>query len=195
MKRAIVSRRLRRAGLWAAAAGALVSLAVTPPSAFCRSKHGATVTLYCGADIAKGELIGIRADAIVILSEKDERAVPLTEIDKIKVSRGLNKTGAIVGTVAGAVAGAVIAGSRKPAEITGDNFGEIFKQVAVEGIKSVFRPAFGAFVGGTAGGLLGMAAGTLATKDVVIVLGDRPADEARASLDRLRKKARVPNYR
>jgi len=196
MKRADRVKGSRRIAVGLVAAGIAASLFLSPPSAYSRPKRrGVTVTLYCGAEVAKGELIGIRADAIVVLTEETEAAVPLAEIDKIRVSRGLSKTGGTIGMLVGAAAGFVIGDSYEPKAPTGGTLGEQLGQSVGEAVKSLFRPFIGITLGSAAGGLLGATVGTAATKDKIILVKGRSEAEVGADLDELRKKARVPDYR
>ncbi|HSA95231.1 MAG TPA: hypothetical protein VLJ16_04220 [Acidobacteriota bacterium] len=196
MRRAGRINGSRRIAAGLAAAGIAASLFFSPPSAWSRPrKPGVTVTLYYGAAVAKGELIGIRADAIVVLTEETEAAVPLVEIDKIRVSRGLNKTGGAIGALVGAAAGFVIGGSYEPKPPTGGTLGEQLGQSVGEAVKAAFRPFIGITLGGGAGALFGATIGTAATRDKIILVKGRPETEVGAELDALRKRARVPDYR
>lgn len=186
----------RRVAAGLVAAGFAASLFVAPPSADSRPrKHGVTVALYCGAETVKGELIGIRADAIVVLTDETEAAVPLAGIDRIRVSRGLNRTGGAIGALVGAAAGLAIGSSYEPPAPTGGTLYEQLAQGVGEAVKSKFRPFIGITVGGGTGALVGAAIGTAATKDKIILVKGRPEAEVGADLAELGKKARVPDYR
>lgn len=192
MGHATGAKRLWRIGACVAGFGLAFSLLAYPPSAFSRPrKQGATIALYCGTKVVKGELIGIRADAIVVLSEKMETAVPIADVDKVRVSQGFNKTGSIIGALAGGIAALAIAGPHKPRDISANSLNEAFSQGVNESINSMVRDFAVASAGGLAGGLLG---GSL-TKDRVIQLRGRSEAEIEVDLNKLRKKARVPDYR
>ncbi len=198
MTHATGAKKLWRVGACAAGLALVISLFAFPTPAFSRPrKQGVTVALYRGAEVLKGELIGIRADAVVIKLEKGENAVLLAEIDRIKVSRGLNRTGGTIGAIAGGIAGVIVANSLKPKDpYAGINTLNDWAVVTVnETMMSVVRPFAGLSVGMLGGGLLGAAVGTAATKAQVIQLRGRPEAAVNADLDKLRKKARVPDYR
>jgi hypothetical protein len=183
MKRATRTRGVWRVGAWITAIGLVTSAAAYPPAAQSwPGRKGATVLIFRGAEVVKGELIGVRADVIVVSSEKRENAIPLADIDRIKILRGINQTSTALGGVVGLMTGLIIGAPAKSYNAIGD--------AAAAPLHWVLIGSAGAL----AGCFVGAFAGAIFTKDEVMELKGRPKADIDTALKRLKKKARVQNY-
>jgi hypothetical protein len=130
----------------------------------------------------KGELVGVKADGLVIMTKIGVVTVALSEITSVRVIKKMNRvSGGLIGAVAGGLAGIGVA---KLSNVQADDWGDAI------GKGSLF--IFGGMVpGAVAGALL---ADQLA-KDEVYILKNKSGGEIEKILAQLRKRAGVTDYR
>lgn len=64
----------------------LASLAARPQAAFAKARtSGATVIVKTATGSVKGELIGVRKDALVVLSKQGSDPVPVSDIESVTI--------------------------------------------------------------------------------------------------------------
>jgi gas vesicle protein len=181
-----ISGRLRRVAAWLAAVSFLSALAVQPKAALGRARTvGGIVIVTTGTGTVKGELIGVREDALVVMSAKGDDTIPIAEIDSVTIVRRAPavRFGMILGGVVGAAVGALAAPrTNNDASIWRDfnNFGKLLG-----------RAGIGCLIGAMAGVLTA----TVIAKDKVVVLKGKTKEETPAALKDLKKEARVSDYR
>jgi len=147
-----------------------------------RERRGANlvITLKDGQQI-EGELISVKTGSLLLLNlaGKDESidVAGIREIKVAKKSRALN--GAAYGFLAGAVGGIAFAAALRGAD---------------EDILPIIYP-LGAVAGGTAGGLIGLGIGALVRKYKTIQLEGKSESDRAIALDRLRRYARIRDYK
>ncbi|MGA2362517.1 MAG: hypothetical protein ABSG73_08640 [Candidatus Aminicenantales bacterium] len=147
--------------------------------------RGADVTVRTiSGEITKGELIGVREDAVVVLAGLSEKTLMVAEIESVRIAR---KSPTFVCVVLGGFVGGIAAGliARRPS--TTDDLGT--------GLKRFFGYPLWLSVGLVAGALSGIGIAQAIGKDKVIVFKDRPAAEVEAGLKALRNEARIPKYK
>ncbi len=132
------------------------------------------ITLKKASEGIKGELIGVRSDAVVIGTD-DGAARPLAINDILKI-RILRRSAAVPGILVGGLAGGATGKLVYPKH--GLDFSEIYILC-------------GALIGVAAGGLIGGAF----SADTVYDLTRTTPSYVEHILTELRKKARVPGYR
>jgi hypothetical protein len=142
-----------------------------------------TVTTLSGS-IFKGELIGVREDAVIILESPGEKTLMVAEIESVRI---VKKSPTIACAIIGGLAGGITAGliARRPSE--NDDLGT--------GLKRLLGYPLWLGVGTGVGMGVGMFVAQAIGKDKVIVFKGRPAAEVEAGLKTLRKEARVQNYK
>ena len=182
----ISGTRAARAPRAALATGLVILMAGAP--VFLRGSDrssGAFVAITTiSGEVTEGELIGVREDAVVVLTGGSEKTFMVAEIENVRIDR---KKPTLACTVVGGLAGGVVAGliARRPSE-TDD---------LVTGFRRFFGYPFWVIVGAAAGALGGIGVAQAIGKDKVIMFKDRPGSEVEAGLKALQKEARVPNYK
>jgi len=147
--------------------------------------RGADVTVKTiSGEFTRGELIGVREDAIVILAGASEKTLMVAEIESVRIAK---KAPTLACTVVGCLAGGIAAGliARRPSEA--NDLGT--------GINRFLSYPVWLSVGMLAGALGGIGVAQAIGKDKVIMFKDRPGSEVEAGLKALQKEARVPNYK
>jgi hypothetical protein len=133
------------------------------------------ITLKQASEGVKGELIGVRSDAVVIGTDEGvARTLAINDILKIRI---LRRSAAVPGILVGGLAG-----------------GAMGKLVYPKGGWLDFSSAYivcGALIGGAAGGLIGGGF----SADTVYDLTRTTPSYVEHLVAELRKKARVPEYR
>jgi hypothetical protein len=140
---------------------------------FAKERQGVqlVITKTDGTKI-KGELIGLKQDSTLILESSStiSGSIDLSEIKIIRIVKGsIPLAGVIVGLVGGGVVGQAI----------GKDSGSYGS-----------RP-IGLFVGGLVGGIVG---GVITSHNDEILIGGKSQEQIKAFLEKLRKKARFPDY-
>jgi hypothetical protein len=132
------------------------------------------ITLKQASEGVKGELIGVRSDAVVIgMDDGAARTLAISDILKIRI---LRRSAAVPGILVGVLAGG---GTGKLVSPKGGlDFSEIYILC-------------GALIGGAAGGLIGGGF----SADTVYDLTRTTPSYVEHLVAELRKKARVPDYR
>ncbi len=142
---------------------------------------GAKVSVVTNQDAAafRGEVVGVRADAIVIETEQGEvRTVAIKDISRLRLYR---KSAWMVGaTVGSLVAGGVAYAVSYPR----------YKDEFLGGIGIAASLAGGLVIGALGGGLIG----GLSSADKTYDLTKLSPPEVKSLMAKLRKKARVPDY-
>jgi len=137
------------------------------------------VTMGPSPQFFAGEVIGVRADAIVIETEPGETlTLVISDISSLRVYR---RSQAVTGGLAGALAGGAIAYAASEAEYGGKLLGEL-------GI--IIYTAIGVMGGGVAGAIVG----GIASADKTYYLKNMPKASVDRIMAKLRKRARVPKY-
>jgi len=149
-----------------------VSLLIPSGVSFAKEKHGAqlVITKTNGTEI-RGELIGLKQDSTLILesSSRIGASIDISDIKVIKIVKGsIPVAGVIVGLVGGGVMGQALG-----------RFGSMGS-----------RP-LGGIIGGLVGGILG---GVIASHNDEILIEGKSQEQIKAFLEKLRKKARFPDY-
>ncbi len=176
---------VRSGATWIAVAAVLAALATHPQPGFAKTRNqGAKVSIVATTGMLEGELIGVRKDAIVVMGLQGPEAVPLSEIYSVKIVKrsptlGLGLVGLGVGTVVGSLAAPRI----KEDDSLWTGLDKAFKGVGVI--------TLGALVGTAAGITSALVIG----KDKEVVLKGKTEGQVAASLEHLKKYARVPDYR
>jgi len=160
------------------------SLVMLSANLYAKERRGAKllITKKDGQQI-KGELITVKPNSLLLLSITGrDMSVDIAEIRTIKVvKKSKMLTGAWIGIVVGGGIGAVCGSLDSTSEGMGMS-------------KSGTIPllgAFGAVVGLLAGGIVGAVKGT----DKIIQIEEMADSETYEALDKLRKKARIRNYK
>jgi hypothetical protein len=174
-------REMGGAARWILASGLAGLLLMTPMAQAGARNVGAKVEVMMrqGPDRIKGELVGVRSDALVIeTGDGAGRTIEMKDISKIRVYR---KSQALMGVVLGAVAGGGVGYLSSNAQY-GDQF--------LGGISVSVYTVVGVALGGLVGGITGALMGAGDTYD----LTSMPAAEVDKLMAHLCKKARVPDY-
>lgn len=137
------------------------------------------VVTRLGSEWFKGEVIGVREDAVVLATEGGEtRTIAIKDISSVRVYR---RSAVFVGIPGGVLAGGAIGYAiSAPAN----------KNVFMGGITIAAFSIGGALIGGASGALIG----SLASADKIYDLTKMSAAEIDTLMAKLRKMARVKNY-
>jgi hypothetical protein len=182
--------RLRAERMGTAAAVILVCLAVfTSACALARQtkkRTGATiVVLQTGGAEIKGELVGVRPDALVLDTKKGGTTIPLSDIRSLWTVKRMSKEGRTAWAVGGLFGGIALGvGAAKLSKIEPDDMGDSIA------LGSAFLLG-GMFVGEGIAVLIA----TRTKKGDVYDFTNRSPEEIELMLADLRKIARVPDYR
>ncbi len=169
-------------GAWGILAAGLVGmLALSQGLQAAGKRVGAKVGVATDRDAPSfiGELIGVRADAIVIEMEPEE--VLTIAIADISTLRVYHRSAAVPGGVVGALAGGAVAYAISSARYRGKLFG---------GLGIAGYSLLGMVGGGVSGALIGGIAGA----DKTYYLKNMTKPGIDRVMAKLRKKARVPKY-
>ncbi len=126
-----------------------------------------------------GELIAVKQNSLLLLDAGGKDVT--VDIADIKVIKIKKKSMARQGFLAGGIAGAII--------------GYATYKEPTDGFIIDFGPGLSALAGGIAGGLIGLVVGTSAGKGKTIHFEGMTDSEIRETLAKLRKKARVRDYK
>ncbi len=175
----------RRTGKWGkvCAVGMAISLATAAAVFAGEGRKGAKVMINTGGAAMKGELVGVRPEILVVLTENSVVSVPTGEIERVRI---INKASKFMAGWAGSGVGALasIPIARWAAGKTTGDWGDA--------IGAGMLVMMGGAVVGAVGGVL--LADNIA-KDEVLIFKDQPGEEIAKNLDRLRKQARVQDYK
>ena len=163
-----------------------------------RKKHGANlVILKKDGQAIKGELIAVKQNSLLLLDKesgadvsvgiKDARVIIIVKKSKLLVA-GL---GSLIGGVAtGAIIGACI-------WVLGLPVMAMFGEAGIESWKDDFQGfvKHGAGIGAGVGLLLGVSIGSASGIDKTIQIEGMSALEIKEAMDKLRKKARIRDYK
>jgi len=149
--------------------------------------HGVELHLFMkdGHEQA-GELIGVKENCLILCQSGIDFSVDIKELKMIKVLKKAHAVqGAIMGLVIGAVAGGV--GGAVYLSGGGDDEWANFHRI----ILTIIASAAGGGIGFLAGGIVGALQGI----DETIKVEGRPEAEIDQILSKLRRRARIPEYR
>ena len=185
MKQERISRWVRRAAASMGTVGLLAALGAQPQAALGRGRTaGATVVVTTGGAAVKGELIGVREDAIVLMSERGDNTILVSEIDNVRIVKRAPIVGlGLLGLVVGGAVGLLAAPHIHNEDPLGEGIINLVKDFAYASI--------GCIIGIGAGVGTALAIG----KDKVIVFKGKTKEENTTALNGLRKEARVADYR
>jgi hypothetical protein len=175
-------REMGGAARWIIVSGLAGLLLMTPMAQAGARTVGAKVEVMTkqASERIKGELVGVRSDALVIeTGDGAGRTIEMKDISKIRIYR---KSQALMGVVLGAVAGGGVGYGISNAQYRDQLFGNL---------GTVVPTYLGVALGGLVGGITGALMGAGDTYD----LTNMPAAEVDKLMAHLRKKARVPDYR
>ena len=166
----------------------ILSLVVLSGNLYAKERRGAEliITKKDGWQI-EGELITVKPNSLLLLNTegKDESI----DIADIKVITIVKKSKALVGATFGAFAGGGIGAVVVP--LIGKPTPIIFSSMAAEKKTILSGLFFGFIIGAVCGGLIGTDEGT----DKTIQIEGMTDSEIREALDKLRKKARIRDYK
>jgi len=124
----------------------------------------------------RGELIAVKQNSLLMLVSGADVSIDIGDVWTIKI---VKKSDAVGMSLLGAFVGVLIGDVSYP-EPTGR-------------VKLDFSGAY-LLVGGIVGGLIGLLAGVMVGIDKTIQIEGRPDTEVKEALEKLRKKARIPDY-
>ncbi len=162
-----------------------------------RKKHGANlVILKKDGQAIKGELITVKPNSLLLLDTEGKDVS--VDIEEIKVITVVKKSKALLGVgtglLGGAGSGAVIGASLWVICLP---VVAIFGEAGIESWKDDFQDFLwnGALIGTGVGVLLGAITGSLLGIDKAIQIEGMTDSEIQETLDKLRKKARIRDYK
>ena len=173
--------RAKGAARWIIVSGLAGLLLLAPTAQAGRRLAGAKVGLITAQSpvLVIGEIIGIRADAIILETQRgDAETFAIKDIKSVRVYR---RAQIAPGIVVGSLAGGGLGYLTSHAEYKGKFLGEI----------GIF---FSTALGVTLGGLVGGVSGGLMGRDKIYDLTRMQSPEIDKLMARLRKKARIPKY-
>jgi small nuclear ribonucleoprotein (snRNP)-like protein len=158
----------------------IFSLMMLPTSLYAKKRGAKLIVTKKDGQQIKGELITVKPNSLLLLDTEGKDVS--VDIEEIKVIRVVKKLGVLKGALAGWLIGGgvgVLLGFMFPY-----NEGEIN-----------LRPIWYAFLGGGSGILLGGIVGAFAGADKTIQIEGMTDSEIQEALDKLRKKARIRDYK
>ena len=170
------------------ALGLAAILAGAPEALLAARSRGAklVVTLNTG-EVVKGELVGVREETLVLLTDDGDRVVSVKDTARLLVRNGSGYiTGALVGLGAGAGADVALWHSYRSDK---SDVGQFMQVLLSPGMYLVM--ALVAVAAGGTGALIGHGV----HKGKTYEIGKMTGPEVRAMLMDLRGKAMVPNYK
>lgn len=182
MEISMKNRNRKGTGIIAPAAALLICLAGVQAVMGAEGRKGANVIVTQAGSVQKGELVGVRPESLVILADSSVLTFATADIESVRI---VNKVPKIlagwVGSFVGAIAGIGVA---KAFNVRADDLGDAIGKGAL-------------FLGG--GAIVGAVAGVLLADkmapDELIVFKNKSNGEIGENLERLRKRARVHDYR
>ncbi len=150
-----------------------------------RPRGADVVVQQTGGVKVKGELIGVRPDALVLSTKKGAATVLLSDIESVWTLKEMSVDGKVALALGGLVGGAALGvGAAKAVDVSAHDLGEAI------GLGALF--VLGGIVAGE-----GLAAyiGTRKHKGTVFDLKNKSPEEVGQILTELRRLARVPDYR
>jgi tetrahydromethanopterin S-methyltransferase subunit E len=202
MREKRIARQARSGAAWLAAIAVLAGLAMYPQAVFGGTrKAGAAVIVKTETGDVKGELISVREDAVVVMSEQGSDAIPLSDIETVTIVKPAPTLAfALLGGLVGGAIGAATAPHTEevytsaPAgsgNSTWDGFGDAISQ----GLGDYFNGIGHVFICSSAGALAGWLGAKVAHKNKVIAFKSGSETDTAAALESLKKEARVPDYK
>ena len=162
-----------------------------------RKKHGANLIIQkINGQQVSGELITVKPSSLLLLNTEGKDVS--VDIEEIKVITVVKKSQALLGVgtglLGGAGSGAVIGASLW---VLGLPVMAIFGEAGIESWKDDFRGfvGYGAGIGAGVCVLLGVSIGAASGIDKTIQIEGMSALEIKDALDKLRKKARIRDYK
>jgi hypothetical protein len=159
-------------------------LVAVPEDLAAKERHGAdtTITMINGR-VVKGELIAVKMDSKVLLisSWGIDESIGISEIRSIRIvknSKALN--GTILGSLLGGGMGLIV-GFIVMEEYPGARENEVLPPLVL--------------VGALAGGVVGLLIGSPKKEGEIFSFEGRPPEGIRMILEKLRSKAKVPDFR
>jgi hypothetical protein len=166
----------------------IFSLVMLSANLYAKERRGATlIVIKNDGQQIEGELITVKPNSLLLLNTegKDESI----DIADIKVITIVKKSKALVGATFGAFAGGGIGAVVVP--LIGKPTPIIFSSMAAEKKTILSGLFFGFIIGAVGGGLIGASEGT----DKTIQIEGMTDLEIQKTLEKLRKKARIRNYK
>jgi len=160
----------------------LTFLVAFQPALPASGSKGAIVAVTQGSGTQKGELVGVRESALVLLTEAGDVTVEIAQIESVRIVKKAAAVPVAIGL--GVAGGAAGLGLAYASGVKSDSIGG---GLAI-GVGSI---AIGALAGAIAGILLTDSF----AKDEVLVFKGKSDGEIKDLLTRLRSKARVADYR
>ena len=129
----------------------------------------------------RGELLAVKKDSLLLLS--DFRTDVSVDIKDVKVIKIVRKSKALIGLLAGGALGALLGLAT-------------YKKPVKKGMITLdFGPEYVAVGGGFLGGLIGLCIGAVVGTDETIQIEGKSDSEIKEALEKLRKKARIRDYK
>ena len=163
-----------------------------------RKKHGANlVILKKDGQAIKGELIAVKQNSLLLLDKESgaDVSVGIKDVRVIKVVKKSKLLVAGLGSlIGGGAAGAIIGASLW---VLGLPVMAIFGEAGIESWKDDFPDLLwgGVLIGAGIGLLLGVSSGAASGIDKTIQIEGMSALEIKEAMDKLRKKARIRDYK
>jgi hypothetical protein len=143
------------------------------------------VVLQTGVAEIKGELVGVRPDALVVDTKKGGTTIPLSDIKSLWTVKKMSNEGKTAWALGGLFGGIALGvGAAKLSKIEPDNMGDAI------GLGSVFL--LGGMIVGEG---IAVLIATRTKKGTVYDLNNKSPEEMELILADLRRIARVPDYR
>jgi hypothetical protein len=147
---------------------------------YAKERRGAIIEIWGKGRFIKGELITVKQDSLLLLNtEGKDESIDIVDIKVIEMKKSKVGTGALIGFIS--VSGTILALNLMLIPVLDDfYFGDVIKVTAIYG-------GIGALIGGTIGAFM---------KGSKTFQLERMAEsEIQETLDYLRKKARIRDYR
>lgn len=166
----------------------IFSLVMLSANLYAKERRGAKlIVTKKDGQLIEGELIAVKPNSLLLLdTEGKDVSVGIADIKVITI---VKKSKALVGATFGAFAGGGIGAVVAP--LIGAPAPIIFSSMAAEKKTILGGIFFGFIIGAVCGGLIGADAGT----DKKIQIEGKSDSEIQEALDKLRKKARIRNYK
>jgi hypothetical protein len=160
----------------------LALLLAFQPALSASKTRGAAVVVTQASGAQKGELIGVRESALILLTEAGDLTVEVAQIESVRIVKKASKIPVAIGFgIAGGAASYGLA---------------LASGVKVNSIGGGFALGVGVIAAGVVGGAIaGIAMADSLASDEVLVFKGRSESEVSELLTRLRSHARVGDYR
>lgn len=153
-----------------------------------KEKLGAEVIIETkDGELIEGELIAVKRESLLLKSHLEED-MPVQIHDVVRI-RIVNKSYALLGLGLGSVTGVLLGLVVSSSELRSVGLG-----INTIGFGKGIGPDLSAFGGGIIGGVIGLGLGVFAGIDENIHLEGKSESEIEDILEKLSKKARMPNY-